>query len=142
MCKVCVLNVCLLNYLVKKHLLPTQELLENLLPASKHGMMPSLLLRLLLFTAHFNIFVYLAKSRHVWWNVGHPVNSAWIKLLISLHWLISWFWIRLWIPNDICKLHSGLAFIFFTPSIYSSLYHVLITSMDHAEVVPVLFLTN
>lgn len=39
---------------------------ENLLPVSAHEMMPSLLLRLLVFTAYLDIFVYLAKSGHVW----------------------------------------------------------------------------
>lgn len=55
-CKVQVLNVCLLNSLVKKNLLPTQELPGNLFHVSKHKMLPTQLLKFETFYFPFQVY--------------------------------------------------------------------------------------
>ena len=99
--------------------------------------------QLIPFTAYLNFCDYLAKQLYMWWNLGHSVNSAWIKLFFSLHRLslvfehgsafIWYMQITQW---------SCLFFFFWHHIIYLSFYDILITSSDHTKVVPVLFLTN
>lgn len=63
MCKVHVLNLHLLNSLVKKHWILTQKLQGNLFHVSKHEMLSSLLLKLILFTACLNFFDYILSKK-------------------------------------------------------------------------------